>query len=144
MTETSVKQTEDGFRFAKRSDLVIIAAILLLALGAFLWMRRPLPYEGKLAHVYVSNEEVGIYPLDDPEQAGEIPVPGRENVILYFDGEGAVHFHHSDCHDQLCVIYGPISRPNEAFACLPNEVVVRVTVSDPEIVETDEPDIIIG
>lgn len=138
--------SQKGPRFAGRFDILIIAVILIAAVGTFYWMRRPQPYEGKIATVFVANEEAGRYPLEDIESAGDLPVPGRENVVLRFDGKGSVHFHASDCLDQLCVIYGPLTLVNESFACLPNEVVVRIDVAgDSEgTADVEPPDIIIG
>lgn len=144
------KQEETGNqkepRFAGRPDIIIIVAILLLAVGAFYWMRRPQPYEGKVAKVYAENEEIGVYPLEGIDSAGDLAVPGHEHVVLRFDGQGTVRFHESDCLDRLCVLYGPLSLVNESFACLPNEVVVRIdVVGGTEMTdEAEPPDIIVG
>lgn len=145
LTETEM-DGQKGPRFAGRFDILIIAVILIAAAGTLFWMRRPQPYEGKIATVFVANEEVGRYPLEDAGTEGDLPVPGREHVVLRFDGEGSVHFHESDCLDQLCVIYGPLNLVNESFACLPNEVVVRIDVAGGSegTDDVEPPDIIIG
>jgi len=57
----------------------------------------------------------------------EIPGPlGLTHVHIY---ESKVAVVDSPCANQLCVLSGAISEPNQWIACLPNKVFVHITSS---------------
>lgn len=137
--------------FARPRDGLIILGVVLLAVLGVLWTRRPTPdaeIRGRVAEVYVADALVQTLALDSIDEVTQIPVPGRESVVLVLDPKGTIQFQQSDCRDQLCVHYGPLRHINESFACLPNEVVVvivdRSDTHDPADSQNDDPDIIVG
>lgn len=110
-------------KFFKKTDLIIIAVLLLIGAGgfAFYYLR---PAGGSLkAEVSFNSEIIATIPLSGAER--EVPVPGHENVVLKA-GEGKVAFIESDCPDKVCVHTGTLKKSGQSAACLPNRIIVRV------------------
>jgi hypothetical protein len=61
----------------------------------------------------------------DLREAGVIGLPNNPFVYLQVTEQG-IAFIQSDCRDQICVRTGPLNRPGQAAACLPNRVSLLV------------------
>ena len=109
-------------------ELIIIAALLLAAIGAGLWFflgRTP----GAWAVVRVEGREVARYSLS---QNGVYPLNGGTNVLTVEDGSAAVT--EADCPDKICVEQGHVRYTGQCITCLPNKLTVTIEGGDaPEV-----------
>lgn len=109
-------------------ELIIIAALLLVAIGAGLWFflgRTP----GAWAVVRVEGREVARYSLS---QNGVYPLNGGTNVLTVEDGSAAVT--EADCPDKICVEQGRVRYTGQCITCLPNKLTVTLEGGDaPEV-----------
>ena len=101
-------------------ELIIIAALLLAAIGAGLWFflgRTP----GAWAVVRVEGREVARYSLS---QNGVYPLNGGTNVLTVEDGAASVT--EADCPDKICVEQGRVRYTGQCITCLPNKLTVTL------------------
>lgn len=101
-------------------ELIIIAALLLAAIGAGLWFfhgRTP----GAWAVVRVEGREVARYSLS---QNGVYPLNGGTNVLTVDNGSAAVT--EADCPDKICVEQGRVRYTGQCITCLPNKLTVTL------------------
>lgn len=109
-------------------ELIIIAVLLLAAVGAGLWFflgRTP----GAWAVVRVEGREVARYSLS---QNGVYPLNGGTNVLTVEDGSAAVT--EADCPDKICVEQGRVRYTGQCITCLPNKLTVTLEGGDaPEV-----------
>lgn len=109
-------------------ELIIIAALLLAAIGAGLWFflgRTP----GAWAVVRVEGREVVRYSLS---QNGVYPLNGGTNVLTVEDGAASVT--EADCPDKICVEQGRVRYTGQCITCLPNKLTVTLEGGDaPEV-----------
>ena len=109
-------------------ELIIIAALLLTAIGAGLWFflgRTP----GAWAVVRVEGREVARYSLS---QNGVYPLNGGTNVLTVEDGAASVT--EADCPDKICVEQGRVRYTGQCITCLPNKLTVTLEGGDaPEV-----------
>ncbi len=76
----------------------------------------------------VERNGTELYRFDLGKQKGTqvIDLGGEYHVKLLVE-PGAISFQHSDCHDQICVRTGKLSKPGQAAVCLPAKISVRIT-----------------
>ena len=115
----------------RKADLIIYAAILLLAAAAFLLYFHAHKSTGSTAAVSVDGVCLYRFPLNP---SGIRPGVPFETDIAGYNG-GSVHLVIRDgkadvteatCPDHICVKHRPISRAGESIVCLPNRVVVTI------------------
>ena len=106
----------------KKADIVLF--FILILLGGILTVSS-LVNSTDNTHVLVKAEGkvYGTYSLKD-NQTITIDVNGHHNVLVINDGK--VRMLEADCHNQLCVKQGAISKGNRAIVCLPNKIVVEI------------------
>ena len=106
-----------------RNDIILIAAVLLLACG--LWLATELSKEeGAYAVVVVNGVETARYPLDrDAEIRLETENVGY-NILVIKDGEADVI--EASCPDKICVNQHAIDQTGETITCLPNKTVIKI------------------
>lgn len=110
----------------KKNDIILIGAILVLALAAYLGISL---FQGATTHdaeavVLIDGEEYGRFPLDtDVEERIELP-DGSYNVLVIKDGKADVI--EASCPDSICVDHRPVSKQNQSITCLPNKLVVEI------------------
>lgn len=122
----------------KKHDLIIFAAILLLALAAFIAVRIAGGTPASYAEVSVNGTVLAAYPLSTD---GEYSVNGYVDaaqlnsgtdgssavpVVTFSIRDGAVDVTAADCPNLICVNHAPISRTGETIVCLPNRVVITI------------------
>ena len=119
-----------------RNDVLFIASLLavLLVAGACLFFLRG---EGNTITVKVDQQVVGTYTLSQ-DQVVEIPSEQGHNRLVIQDGKAFMET--ATCPDGICVGHQPIHRNGESIVCLPNKVVVTVTV---DAADPDQPDIVV-
>ncbi len=107
----------------KKTDSILILALLLLAgLLALLLRGRENPAGGSVV-VTVDQEEYGRYDLTRDQEI-EIRTARGTNVLVIEGGQACIR--EADCPDRYCVRQGSISRQGESLICLPHRLVVEV------------------
>ena len=106
-----------------RNDLLLIAALLLAALGLWALLRLTKP-AGAEAVVTVDGETVAVLPLDGDTVLNVGADRGFSNTVEVSDGR--VRVRDADCPDRLCVRQGWLSRDGESAVCLPHKLTVTV------------------
>lgn len=110
----------------KKNDIILIGAILVLALLAYMGMTL---FQGANTHdaeavVLIDGVEYGSFPLDtDVVERIELP-DGSYNVLEITDGKADVT--EASCPDGICVNHRAVSRQNQSITCLPNKLVVEI------------------
>lgn len=110
----------------KKNDVILIAAVLVIALGAYGGIRF---YQAKttkepVAVVTIGEREYGRFSLNrDIVEKIELP-DGSYNVLEIRDGKADVT--EASCPDGICVNHRAVSKQNETIVCLPNELVVKI------------------
>lgn len=113
----------------KWGDFVIIAVVLLLAaaLTAVLALGTT---DGQLyAEVWQDDVLVERVKLTD-ETDRTIDLDGHNIIVL--TGKTA-RVESADCHDQVCVRTGTLTRAGQVAVCLPNRVVLKIVGETSEI-----------
>ena len=107
----------------KRADLILIAALLLLALvmGVWLLLTRK---GGARAVVYVDGRATASYPLNKDAVVRLDNPNGSYNVLVIENGQADVT--EAGCPDKICVTMHPIRYDGESIICLPNRTEIRI------------------
>ncbi|MBQ8280111.1 MAG: NusG domain II-containing protein [Roseburia sp.] len=119
----------------KKNDIILIGAILVLALAAYLGISL---FQGATTHdaeavVTIDGEEYGRFPLDtDIVEKIELP-DGSYNVLVIKDGKADVT--EASCPDGICVNHRAVSKQNQSITCLPNKLVVEIKNGEPSDVD---------
>ena len=116
-----------------RADLIVIAALLLLALILFLAFRFS-RREGGVAVVRVDGVEVERHSLSVD---GTFSLNGGSNILVIEDGKAFLS--EANCPDHICVKQGKIHYTGQVITCLPNRLTVTV-----EGGESDGVDLVVG
>ena len=115
---------------SKKNDIVLIAALLLIAVLAYVGMSI---YQGQItkdavAYVTIDGVEYGSYPLEiDVTERIELP-DGSYNLLVIKDGKADVT--EASCPDGICVNHRAIDKQGQSIVCLPNKVVVEIQNSE--------------
>lgn len=130
-------------KFAKKTDILIIAAICLLAAGIVLWMsfKQSNAENGAYAEIYYKSELIERIALASAQEES-FSLPEAPEVVFRIYDDGSIAFIQSDCPDKVCINSGKLSRGGQFASCLPNEIYIKIvsgTGGNP-----NDPDIIIG
>lgn len=110
--------------FFRKSDIAVVAIILLAAFGVWGWMMfAPQPETKKIEIVR------------DGKLIETIALPAADNVIVLDADEhiklelkdNQIRFLEIDCPDKICVRTGFIGKVGQSAVCLPNRIVVKIT-----------------
>lgn len=106
----------------KKSDLLLIAAILAvaLALSGYLYFTKE---KGAMAVVMVDGKDVASYPLNK-EITEKIETEDGFNVLVIKDGKADVTV--ADCLDGICCHEAAIMYDGQSIICLPHKLVVEI------------------
>jgi len=111
---------------AKKNDIILIGAILLLALAAYMGVSlfQSANTRNPEAVVLIDGKEYGSFPLDaDVVERIELS-DGSYNVLVIKDGKADVV--EASCPDGICVNHRAVSKQNQSITCLPNKLVVEI------------------
>ena len=115
-----------------KKEIIMTASFLLIALISLLIITATRK-TGSYAEVYISDELVAEYPLDED---GEYNL--KDGNVLLVIKDGSAYIEYSDCPDKVCVKTGRISRSGERIVCLPNKLTVIIRGEK----EGGEPDLV--
>jgi hypothetical protein len=110
----------------KRLDVIIIAAILVIAasaLAAMAVLRGMGPDGAMAAEIYIDGELERTIPLGE-EDDFTLEAGGGYNRIVV-EG-GSVRVADADCGSKACVYCGRQNVPGSMIACLPHRLVIKV------------------
>ncbi len=111
-------------KFFKKSDVVIIAVILMASLASFVLYNLYARDESVKAEIYYYSQLIETVSLKGEERT--FSIPQDPNVVIRLDGEGNIAFIASDCPDKVCINTGKLHRAGEYAACLPNGIIVKI------------------
>ncbi len=123
--------------FYKKSDLIIIAAVILLSLAAWAAFMLFSEKDNLYAEIYLNNQLVKMIDLTNAKN-NFFSVEGKPDVIFEIR-DGSIRFYESSCPDKVCIRTGFLNRSRQSAACLPNNMILKI-ISDKN---TDEPDVIV-
>ena len=111
----------------KKADL-LLAAALLLAIGASLFFLLAGGKRGETAVVYLDGERYASLPLSEDTELEIVTDRGRNLVVV--EG-GKVFVREADCPDLVCVHTPSLSAGDpETIACLPHRLVILLEGGD--------------
>lgn len=113
----------------KWGDFVIIAAVLLLAAALTAWFALGTSDGQLYAEVWQDDVLMERVKLTD-ETDREIDLDGHNVIVLA--GKTA-RMESADCHDQVCVRTGTLTRAGQVAVCLPNRVILKIVGETSEI-----------
>ena len=116
-----------------RADLILIAALLLLAGILFLALNHG-RQEGGVVVVRVNGAEVERHSLS---LSGTFPLNGGSNILVIQNGQAWLS--EANCPDHICVRQGKIHYTGQVITCQPNRLTVTV-----EGGESDGVDFVVG
>lgn len=109
----------------RRSDILIIAGVLLLSF--LLFLPNLFKNDELIAQVYVDGvlaEEIDLNDVKD-----EYSFSPKKDITVSVK-KGAIRFTSSPCKDKLCVNCGWLGSKGQTAACLPQRVVVTIKGTD--------------
>ncbi len=106
----------------KKTDIILLVAIVLVAAVALTVIYLVLGGSGEVVVVTVDGEEYARLPLDEDTQI-TIASENGTNVLVIKDGEAYIS--EASCPDKICVHTGKADEV-KSIVCLPNKVTVRV------------------
>ena len=109
------------------ADLILIAAVLVIALSVFL-ITEQRREDGVYVEVVIDGGRVEKFALSED---GSYSLNGGTNTLVIEDFGAYVT--DSDCPDKTCERTGRISRVGERIICLPNKLEVRVVGAGDDI-----------
>jgi hypothetical protein len=128
-------------KFFKKTDIIIVSAILLISL--VIWGSYRLFYAETpvVAEIYYETELVETVDLGKSEDK-VFSIPQNGHVVFHLYQDGSIRFEESDCPDKICIRSGRLKTVGESAACLPNKIIVKIVRKDQH--SDGDPDIVIG
>ena len=128
-------------KFFKRSDIIIIAAIILISAVSWGIYHFIFAEDQVRAEIYYYSELIETVELSSGEDK-TFSIPQDKNVIFHQFQDGSIAFVESDCPDKVCIHAGKLKMAGQFAACLPNGIVMKI-VPEKERSE-DDADLVIG
>lgn len=107
----------------KKKDMLLVAAVLLIAGIMAVIFYLPDKKEGNMLCVMVDGKEYGRYSLKENQTIEVSDEKGYNRIII---DNGSVYMESADCPDQYCVRHKAITGQNETIVCLPHKLVVEI------------------
>lgn len=115
-----------------KSDIILIAFILMISLLLFLWGAYQNDTSASLEEVYifVDGDLFGEYPLDVNNVINIDNDFGHNTVVI---NNGKVKMSESDCDNLSCINMGEISMAKESIICIPHRLVIELKTNKENI-----------
>jgi len=112
-------------KFFKKTDVLIVIAIVLIAIGSWAIYRFTYSSKPAKAEIYYKSELIRTVDLNTGVEK-RFSIPQDEHVVFLLKKDGSISFEQSDCPDKICVKTGNLNRIGESAACLPNEIILKI------------------
>jgi hypothetical protein len=112
-------------KFAKKSDFIALAVLLLVCAGAWFGYRQYFGRQGTAAEIYYQSKLVETVDLTRGVEK-RFSIPQNKNVVFHLYRDGSICFEESDCPDKICIRAGRLRAVGESAACLPNQIVLKI------------------
>lgn len=109
----------------KKSDIILIALALIIAVAVFLTIRLSRT-DGGYAVVIQDGSEIAAYPLNR-DMSVDIASPDGEGFNRLVISGGYASVSSASCPDKVCINHGRIKYNGETIVCLPNKLVIMIT-----------------
>lgn len=119
-----------------RSDLIVIAALLIAAVLAYFVYAAVSSGSGTAYCEILLDGEIVMTVRLDRDKAFTIP---QKPNIEFETKDGAIAFIRSDCPDKVCVNSGFLHQAGQHAACLPNHIAIRIKTEN----DAGSPDVVI-
>ena len=106
-----------------RKDLILIAAVFLIAAAAALIIYGPAARKGRTVRITADGKTYGCYSLDE-DRTVKVTTSDGFNEIEIKDGKVSVK--DADCPQGICVRHSPVYRAGESIICLPHNVIITI------------------
>ena len=116
-------------KFFKKTDLIILAAILVAGIGG--WFAYHQFYDGRAAaaQIYYKTQLVQTIDLSQGEDR-RFSIDQNKNVVFHVFPDGSICFEESDCRDKICIHTGRLHTAGESAACLPNQIILKIVAKN--------------
>ena len=125
---------ENGRKFFRKSDIIIIGAIFLVALIAFILFNVLTEKENLYAKISYDNKLIAMVDLSDEDK--EFSLPEVKQITFKLE-DNKICFYHSDCPHKLCINSGWLYLEGQSAACLPNKATILIVTDKDNVVEID-------
>ncbi len=123
MKETGSKAPAAETKFSRRSDWLIITALMMTGLlGLLAFLSRAGSAALTRAQIFLDGALLAEVPLDEDRV---FTLPECPEVTFEVK-DGAIRFLSSDCPDKTCVRTGFLRSPGSYAVCLPNRIHIRL------------------
>ncbi len=112
-------------------DAVIVAVVVVLSVVLGMGSILNRASDGVTATIVQDGVTTHTIDLSDVNEPIEIALDNGHIRILA--EQGRIRFAESDCHNQICVYTGWISRSGQIAACLPNRILIKLEGKDDEL-----------
>ena len=119
-----------NIKLMKKGDILLVAAIAVIAGIFFLW--QSLNSESLTAVITVDGEVVQTVNLSAKEE--KIIIPDTQPKVKIVAENGKIRFDYAECEDKLCVSCGNLEKKGDTAVCLPSKTVITVAGSDVDAV----------
>lgn len=108
-------------------DKILIVFIVIISLASLGFVKdKAVNANEKYVSIQVNGEEVKKIIFDKKIIGKTFPIKTEFGYNLVEIGDERVRVIEADCPDQIDVMQGYISQPNELIVCLPNRLVVEI------------------
>ena len=111
-------------KFIKKQDIILIAAIFVIAGLLFLGSQMMHKKTAEIVEVSVDGKVVETLDLAKDQELTINGVSGGTNHLIIKDGEAWVS--EATCPDKICVHQGKIHLDGEIIVCLPNKMTAQI------------------
>ena len=132
-----MKKEKNKKKLFLRNDIILIAAILLVAAVGLLYLF-VFRSVGDTVKVTVDGELYGVYSLSEDVVVDIITGEDGEGLNRLIIRDGKAYMEEASCPDGICVSHRPVFRNGESIVCLPNKVVVSIFTEN----DSSSPDIV--
>ena len=126
-------------KYARKTDLIITAAVAVLAL--VLWLLNRCFFEEKGIYAEIYHDSALVYRVElSTAKESLFSIPGEPDVVFQLYTDGSIAFIESNCPDKVCIRSGRLKYAGQFAACLPNRILLKIVSNDKE---REGPDLII-
>lgn len=114
---------------ARKTDLIIITAIIVLALLFLLLNKYLFAEKGEYAEIYHDSTLVYRIQLSTAKE-GSFSIPDKPEVVFQVYADKSIAFIESDCPDKVCIRSGRLRFAGQFAACIPNKILLKIVSAE--------------